>query len=130
MIDYIKDKWLTWRTGLTKQDRAWIKWRDQNVVQCAHTIENMFMHFEYILPVSTRIFDHSEPFGWVPCVEFRQYLYPARSLGNNAVYFFARGYRDPWDGRFHLNDLRHEQDQVFVATNNEIDAIIIALRWS
>lgn len=130
MINYIKDKWLTWRTGLDQQERAWNTWRDQNIVQCAHTIENMFMHFEYILPVSTSILDDSDPFGWVPCVEFMQYLYPARSLGNNAVYFFARGYRDPWDGHFHINDLRHEQDQVFVATNNPKDAIMIALRWS
>lgn len=130
MIEYVKDKWLTWRTGLSKQDRAWVNWRNENVVQHAGTIENMFMHFKFILPVSTDIFDRNEPFGWVPCEDFRQYLHPARALGDNAVFYFARGYRDPWDGCFHINDLRCEQDQVFVATNNEIDAVMIALRWS
>ncbi len=130
LIDTVIDKWLTWRTGLSKQDREWIKWRDQNIVSRANTIENMFMHFRYIVPVSIEVFDQSEPFGWVPCKEFRQYLYPQRQLGDNAVFYFARGFRDQWDGCFHLCDLRHEQDQVFVATNSEEDAIMISLRWT
>jgi hypothetical protein len=130
MFDYIKDKWLTWRTGLNKQDREFRKWFEETVVQNASTIENMFMNFKFILPVSTQIFDHNEPFGWVPNKEFRQYMYPNRASGDYAVYYFARGYRDPWDGKFHLDDLRCEQDQVFVATNNEQDALMIMLKWS
>lgn len=130
MIEWIVDKWLTWRTGLDQQERNWRKWQEENIVLCATTIENMFMNFEYIIPVSTRIFDLDEPFGWCPCKDFKQYLYPTRSLGDNAVFYFARGYRDQWDGKFHLNDLRHEQDQVFVATNNERDAIMISLKYS
>ena len=130
MIELIKDKYLTWRTGLNKQDRDWYKWQGGHIVNRATTIENMFMHFKHILPVSTQIYDISHPFGWVPCEDFKQYLYPSRALGDNTVYYFARGYRDPWDGRFHLNDLRHEQDQVFVATNNSKDAMMIALKYS
>jgi hypothetical protein len=130
MIEQIKDKYLTWRTGLDQQQRAWLKWEQETIVLRADTIENMFMNFKYIIPVSTDVFDLSEPFGWVPCQDFQQYLYPFRELGNNAVYYFARGYRDQWDGRFHLSDLQHEQDQVFVATNNERDAMMISLRWS
>jgi hypothetical protein len=130
LIDYIKDKWLTWRTGLNKEDRDWYKWQGGHIVNRATTIENMFMHFEYIIPVSTKIYDLNYPFGWVPCDDFKQYLYPARALGDNTVYYFARGYRDPRDGRFHLNDLRHEQDQVFVATNNSKDAVMIALKYA
>ena len=130
MIEYIKDKYLTWRTGLNKQDRDWYKWQGGHIVNRATTIENMFMHFKYIIPVSTNVFDLNHPFGWVPCEDFKQYMYPNRTLGDNTVYYFARGYRDPWDGKFHLNDLRHEQDQVFVATNNSKDAIMIALKYS
>ena len=130
MIEHIKDKYLTWSTGLTKQERAWIKWEKENIVRGASTIENMFMNFKYIVPVTTNIFDLDEPFGWYPCEDFKQYLYPARALGDNTVYYFARGYRDQWDGKFHLNDIWAEQDQVFVATNNEVDAIMIALKWS
>lgn len=88
------------------------------------------MNFKHIIPVTTNIFDLDEPFGWCPCDDFKQYLYPIRSLGDCAVYCFARGYRDKWDNRFHLNDLLHEQDQVFVATNNKNDAIMIALKYS
>jgi hypothetical protein len=129
MIEWIVDRYLTWRTGLNKQDRDWYKWQGGHIVQRSGTIENMFMHFKYIIPVSTYVFDLSEPFGWIPCEDFKQYLYPARALGDNTVYYFARGYRDKWDGKFHLNDMWHEQDQVFVATNNEKDAVMIALKY-
>jgi hypothetical protein len=130
IIEYIVDKYLSCRTGLGKQERLWRKWQEETIVRRASTIENMFMNFKYILPVSDMIFNHAEPFGWVPCRDFQQYMYPARDLDNCTVYCFARGYRDKWDGQFHLNDLRHEQDQVFVATNNERDAIMIALKYS
>jgi len=130
IIEYIEDKYLTWRTGLDKQERIWHKWHEENVVRGASTIENMFMNFKHIIPVSTNIFDLSEPFGWVPCEDFQQYMYPNKELGDCIVYYFARGYVDQWDGRFHINDLRHEQDQVFVATNNGIDAMMIALKYS
>lgn len=130
MLTKIKDRYLTWRTGLDKQTRDHRKWYDGIVVHNAGTIENKFMHFKYILPVSTNIFALDEPFGWAPCKDFRQYLYPNRALGDCAVYYFARGYRDPWDGKFHISDLRHDQDQVFVATNNDRDAVMIALKYS
>lgn len=129
MLDYIKDKWLTWTTGLNKQDREYKKWVEETVVQNASTIENMFMNFKFILPVSTQIFDHNHPFGWVPNEEFRQYMYPNREPSDSAVYYFARGYRYRPDGEFRLNEMSGD-DQVFVATNNEQDAIMIALKWS
>jgi len=130
MIEYIKDKYLTWRTSKDKQQRDWEKWEAENVVYRANTIENMFMNFKYILPVSTSVFYDTDLFGWVPTDDFRQYLYPNRALGDCSVYYFARGYRDTWDGKFHINDLRHDQDQVFVATNNEVDAMMITLKYS
>jgi len=130
VIEYIVDRYLTWRTGVDKQTRDHRKWYDETVVHRASTIENMFMNFKYIIPVSTNIFFLDDPFGWTPSKEFRQYMYPARDLGDCSVYYFARGYRDQWDGRFHLNDLRCDQDQVFVATNNDNDAVMIALKYS
>ena len=129
MIEYIKDKYLTWRTGLDKQTRIWLKWEDENIVHRARTIENMFMNFKYVLPVTTQIFNHVEPFGWHPTKEFREYMYPNRELGDNTVYYFARGNRDQWDGHFHLDEISGG-DQVFVATNNSRDAMMIALKYS
>jgi hypothetical protein len=128
--EYIVDKWLTWRTGLDKEERLLKAWKEENVVLRASTVENMFMHFKHIIPVSTDIFDLDEPFGWCPCEDFKQYLYPNRELGNNTMFYFARGYRDQWDKKFHLNDTRAEEDQVFVATNNDRDAFMIALKYS
>lgn len=130
MIEYIKDRWLTWRTGLSKQERIWRKWNQETIVHNARTIENMFMNFKHIIPVSTDIFCLEEPFGWYPNEDFKQYLYPNRQLGDNSVFYFARGYRDQWDGHFHLSDMMSEQDQVFVATNNDRDAMMIALKYS
>jgi hypothetical protein len=50
-------------------------------------------------------------------------------MGDCAVYYFARGYRDQWDGKFHFNEMSGG-DQVFVATNNGKDAMMIALKYS
>ena len=130
IIESLQDRYLTWRTGRSREEREFREWVDRNVVHNATTIENMFVNFRHIVPVSTRVFDLDEPFGWAPCEEFREFLYPQRPLGSNAVYYFARGYRDAWDGHFHISDLGAEQDQVFVATNSDQDAVIIALRWS
>ena len=126
IIEYTKDKYLTWQTGMNKSERAWDKWQAETIAHRANTIENMFMNFKYIIPVGNSIFDLGEPWGWVPNEEFKQYMYPVRELGNNTVYYFARGYRDQWDGKFHVNEMSGG-DQVFIATNNEEDAIIIAL---
>ena len=130
MIEYLKDRYLTWRTGYTKADRLYLKWREETIAYRATTIENMFMNFEYILHVSVDIFNHAEPFGWVPSEDFQQYMYPNRDLDNCAVYHFARGTKDQWDGKFHLDGCFGEQDQVFVATNNKRDAVMIALKYS
>ena len=131
MIKYLKDKYLTWRTGYNKSGRAYIKWREETIVRSAYTIEDMFVNFKYIFPVSVDIFDHAEPFGWYPNEDFEQYMYPNRGPGNNAEYFFARGYRDLQDGKFYLSELLgSNHDQVFVATNNDRDAVMIALQYS
>ena len=130
MIEWIQDRYLTWRTGYNKQERAWNEWQQNTIVYRAHTIENMFMNFKYIIPVNTSIFDYSDPFGWAPCQDFKQYMYPVRELGDNAVYSFKRGYWNHVDARFHICDFAGDTDQVFVATNNDQDAIVIALKYS
>jgi hypothetical protein len=130
MIEYLKDRWLTWRTGKNKSQRDWEQWYYENVVVRAHTIENMFMHFEHVILVNPKIFfDYSEPFAWVPCADARQYFYPQRKLGENCVWRFERVRKDQWDGKLHIDELGGE-DRVFVATNNSKDAVMIALRWA
>ena len=129
VIEHVRDRYLTWRTGLNKQEREWRQWQEQTIVHRASTIEGMFVNFKYIIPVSTQIFNSAEPFGWVPNKDFQQYTYPMRDLDNCAVYHFARGIRDQWGSKFNFNELSGD-DQVFVATNNKEDAMMIALKWS
>lgn len=129
--DWAIDKYLTWRTGRTAVERAWDKWQDETIVFRAGTVENVFMNFKHIVEVSPdRIFDMSAPFGWVTVKDFhRKFEYPNRQLGDNAIWMWFRCEKDQWDGRYHINELSGE-DRVFVATNNEQDAIMIALRYA
>jgi hypothetical protein len=127
--EWIVDRYLTWRTGKDKLQRDWEAWYEVNVVYRASTIENMFMHFEHIITVDPNKFMVEDPFNWLPCEDAKQYFYPARKLGDNAVWRFERVRKDRWDDCWHVDGMGGE-DKVFVATNNHEDAIMIALKYS
>jgi hypothetical protein len=128
--ELIVDKYLTWRTGKTKAERDWEAWYESNVVYRASTIENMFMHFEHIIEVNPdKFFDPAEPFAWVPNKDARQYFWPQRELGDNCVWRFERVSKDQWDGRWHVNEM-FGGDHVFVATNDDRDALMISLKFA
>ena len=129
LLEYIKDKWLTWRTKKSKEQREWEAWYDVNVVYRSSTIENMFMNFKHIIEVNPDKFFQFDPFTYVPCEDAKQYFWPARPLGNNAVWRFERVRKDQWDNRWHLDEMGGG-DHVFVATNSERDAILIALKYA
>jgi len=130
MIEWIRDWYLTRKTGKTKEEREWIAWYEQNVNYRATRIKDMFKNFEHVIIVDLNKFvDHAEPFAWVPCADARQYFWPARELGENAVWRFERVINCPataWE--WEVNELGGE-DKIFVATNNEQDAIMIALKY-
>ena len=130
IVERIKDKWLTWRTGKNAQERAWQKWLDETVVFRAGTVENMFMNFEHIIEVDPeKMMEMWHPFGWHTNEEFRKFEYPNKQLGDNAVWYWVRCRKDQWDHRWHIDELGGE-DHMFVATNNERDAVLIALKFS
>jgi hypothetical protein len=128
MIEWIKDKWLTWRTGKSRAEREWQAWYEENVVYRARTIPNMFQHFKYVIEVNPNKFMLEDPFAWRPCEDAQQYFWPQRPLGNNAVWRFERVIWDKWENCWHINGLGDE-DKVFVATNNDKDATMIALKY-
>lgn len=128
MIEWIKDKWLTWRTGKSKAERDWIAWYETNVVYSASTIPNMFMHFKHVIIVDTNKFMEENPLEWRPCEDAQQYFWPARDLDNTAVWRFERVRKDRWDDNWHL-DMMYGDPKVFVATNNSKDAMMIALKY-
>lgn len=127
--DYIVDQWLTWRTGKGKEQREWEAWYEVNVVYRASTIPNMFQHFKHVIEVDAdKFMDLSEPFSWVPCEDAMQYFWPHRELGNNAVWRIERVMWDKWENCWFINGLGDE-DKVFVATNNDRDAMMISLKF-
>lgn len=125
----IVDWYLTRKTGKDKAQREWEAWYEVNVVYRASTIENMFMNFKHIIEVNPDTFFQFDPFAYVPCEDAKQYLWPRRELGNNAVWRFERVRKDRWDNRWHIDEMGGG-DKVFVATNNDKDAMMIALKYS
>ena len=128
--DWIVDKYLTWKTGKSKDEREWSDWYDNNVNWLSNDITNMFEKFKHVIPVSHEKFlDYNEPFAWVPVDNAMQYFWPYRELGNNAVWRIERVIWNQWDCRWHINEIGGE-DKVFVATNNDTDAMMIALKYA
>ena len=126
--EHFVDKYLTWKTGDDKSTREWKAWYEANVVYRAHTIDNMFVNFKHVIEVDWHKFITDGGMTWVPVEDARQYFWPQRELGNNAVWRFERVVWNEWDKRWHLNDIGGE-DRIFVATNNDKDAMMIALKY-
>lgn len=129
--EYLVDRWLTWRTGNDKATREWQAWYEANIDYRAGNIPTMFRKFKHVIEVNVEKFtDPCEPFSWVPNKDARQYFWPARPLGENCVWRFERVLKVPsTNGEWHVNEIGGE-DRVFVATNNDKDAIMIALKYS
>ena len=128
LIDNIKDRCITWRTGKDREQREWEAWYEANVVYRAHDITNMFKNFKHVIEVDWNKFIVDGGISWVPRPDARQYFWPARPLGENCVWRMERVSWNPWDRRWHLDDLTGE-DRVFIATNSDADAVMIALKY-
>lgn len=126
----IVDRWLTWRTGDDKATRDWKAWYEDNVNYRATRINDMFKKFEHVIIVDPdKFFDPYEPLAWVPNKDARQYFWPQRALGENCVWRFERVIKYPsTNNEWEVNGIGGE-DRVFVATNNERDAIMITLKY-
>ena len=129
IIDNIKDRWLTYRTGKSKSQREWEAWYNENVNWRANDIADMFKNFKHVIEVDPNKFLWDGGLAWVPHPKAKQYFWPERELGNNCVWRFERVGWDKWDQRWPINEIGGG-DRVFVATNNKEDAIMIALQWS
>ena len=129
-LDDIKDRWTTWRTGKTRKQREWEAWYEITVNYRANDITDMFKNFQHVIEVDFWKFTTDGGLGCpVPVQDARQYFWPKRPLGKNCVWRMERVSWNPWDQRWHLNEIAGE-DRVFVATNSDEDAIMIKLRWS
>ena len=125
----IIDRWLTWRTGKDKSQRDWEAWYEENVDYRAGNIPTMFRNFAHVIEVDWRKFITDDGLAWVPVEDARQYFWPARNLGDNCVWRIERVFWDQWHKCWFLNEIGGE-DKVFVATNSDKDAIMLALKYS
>ena len=129
IIEYIWDRWLTWRTGKDRATREWLTWYDTNVNYRADTIDDMFKNFRHVIMVDTEKFtDFHEPFWWTPCADAKQYFWPQCALADTAVWRFERVVWDPVQEQWQRYSLG--VDHIFVATNNDDDAVVIALKYA
>lgn len=128
IIESIKDKWLTWRTGKDKSQRDYEAWYHSTVNIRASTIEEYFANFKYVFQVNPNKF-----LVWHMFVDTKddmsEYRYPQRALGDNMIWTIQRGEVDYWTNQFTITDFGDE-DRVYIATNNEADATLLALKYS
>lgn len=130
LLDWVQDRWLTWRTGMDRETRAWHSWYDINVNYRADTIDDMFKNFRHVIMVNTEKFtDYHNPFGWTPCADAKQYFWPHCALADTAVWRFERVAWDPVQEQWRINELGGV-DHIFVATNSDSDAVVIALKYA
>jgi hypothetical protein len=126
----IVDWYLTRKTGKTKAEREYLAWYEQTINVRATRIIDMFANFRYVIVVDPEKFFSFDPFAWVVTKDAQQYFWPKCPMAESAVWRCERviNYASTtWE--WEVNELGGE-DTVFVATNNERDAIIISLRWS
>lgn len=127
LLDYIKDWWLTWRTGKNKSEREWDAWYNENINWLSPRVSSMFEKFKHVIEVDKDKFFQFDPFAWVPCEDAKQYFWPARKLGTNAVWRIEQVIPYGSDD-YYINGIGGES-KVFVVTNNDRDAMMIALKY-
>jgi hypothetical protein len=128
-LDNIKEHWITWRTGSNRNQREWKAWYNANVNWRATDITNMFENFKHVIEVDPDKFLWDGGLTWVPHPDALQYFWPQRPLGENSVWRIERVLWNTWENRWNINEIGGE-DRVFVATNSDEDAIMIALKRS
>lgn len=129
MLEKLKDWWITWRTGKTKDVREYEAWYFETVNYRANSINNLFKNFKHVIIVDhNKFLDMGHPFIWVPNDDAKQYFWPNRDLGNTAVWRWERVIWSNYSNQWYLNELGGT-DTVFVATNNDYDAMMIALKY-
>ena len=129
LIELIKQRYLTWRTGKTQHERAWDEWYEVNVNYRAHDISDMFKNFRHVIEVDADKFLWDDGLAWVPPLDAQQYFWPNRPLGKNCVWRIERVSWNEWAQRWYLDGMGGE-DLVFVAANSDEDALMIALKYS
>lgn len=129
MLETIKDKYLTWRTGRDAKQRELYAWcTGGNIYPGASTIRTKLNGFKHIIPVSwDKIYVYT--IAWEPVDDFyNKYNFRFREIGDHAMVVNMRGEFTNNVDIFEMNEL-FGGDQAFVGTNNDYDAVMIALKY-
>ena len=132
MMDLLRDKWLqsSWAPVNLRNHHAEVQWNNANLNKAASNIRDIFCGIKHIIEVDhLKIYaEHHGMHGWLLPKSFRdQYCFPNRDLGDHAVVHLMRGMHTGDEKIFEVNEFGG--DAVFVGTNNEEDAIMIALKY-
>jgi len=133
LLGLIKDKWVQCSFANTSiQDQQVEKeWNKQNISQGASTIKDMLHGFKYIIELDhLKVYsEHHGMHGWLVPAAFREeFFYPHRELGDHTVITMMRGSYTNNAKIFEHNEFG-DKDAVFAGTNNENDALLLALRY-
>lgn len=125
MIDFVQRKIETHKKA--KSIRYYQQWCAENIDMRASYVEHMFRRFEFCFEVDyMKFFDHGDTSGWVPIDN--SFFYPERHPPSCCVWKIFR-VEDKQNGLTRVNEM-FGADKVYVATNNEEDAVMMALRFS
>jgi len=129
ILENLKDKYLTWKTGRTYHEREIDKWNAENLWLHAPNIKTVFYNYKHIIEVDWhKVFGDCPMMGWYVDKTFRDtYCYPARELGDHTTIKSGRGLYDE-TSIFEFNEICGG-DRVYIGTNNDDDAIMIALKY-
>ncbi len=102
------------------------EWHDKNTSTSADNIRDYFHGLEYIVELD---WEKVYASGWILLKDIRiKYCYPSRQLEDQTIFTCVRGTPTNDSRIFALNEI-FGGDRVFAATNNEKDAIMLALKY-
>lgn len=104
-------------------------WYKTHTWPAAPNIRQMLHGFKHILEIDPHKLEPQYRNGiWMPSDEFiEQFYFPYRNLGDHVILKFVRGVGTKDDRIFEFNELGF--DVWFVATNNDVDATFLALKY-
>jgi hypothetical protein len=125
-IEELKERWITRRTGLTREQREYRAWCEDMVNIYASTVEDKYAKFQYVIEVDPLKFliHHM----WTEPVDY-QYFFPHKPPGECALWGWVSGIQDCHTGKINILGQGLGLDYCFVATNDTDDALEIALRF-
>lgn len=124
---YIKQQYLGYTTGRTKAQQEWDAWHQASVDFRATHVEDVFHKFKHVIRVDPHKFLQSDT--WDIDRGAKQYFWPACALNESCVWAWlrcspSRHNSDKWE----IDELGGT-DMMFVATNNEYDALTLSLKY-